>query len=230
MTAIARRQQHEIHHQDLAGDYIFPNLPGSHLGMDNPALQLVKSIMQVLSLDRNLNLSSRQLRANLLALFDVREFSAAAAFANPSASFVVKNIVCDDCCAVREMDLCRDADVIPPAITDDTGSANNLPKVLPKWRCGTCNAELNRLVIEERLVSRIQALLAQWVTQDLKCVKCKRLRVNEFMEHCACAGEWVGTAVSREEILKRLEVAGNVARWYNLGMLEEVVKESLEGV
>jgi DNA polymerase epsilon subunit 1 len=230
VTAIARRQQHEIHHQDLAGDYIFPSLPGSHLELDNPALQLVKSIMQVLSLDRTLNLSSRQLRANLLALFDVREFSAAAAFANPSASFVVKNIVCDDCCAVRDMDLCRDADILPPPVVDEVGSANNLPKVLPKWRCGTCNAELNRLVIEERLVGRIQALFAQWVTQDLKCVKCKRLRVNEFMEHCACAGEWVGTAVSKGEILRRLDVAGNVARWYNLGMLEEVVKEALEGV
>lgn len=230
ITALVRRQQHEILHPDLAADYIFPVLPGSHLKLDNPALQLVKSIMQVISLDRALNLSARQLRANLLALFDVREFSAQAAFSNPSSSFVVKNIVCEECCAVRDLDLCRDADVLPPPTAPHTDANGNTPKILPKWRCGTCNAELNRLVIEERLVSRIQSLLTQWVTQDLKCAKCKRLRANEFMEHCACAGDWVGTGISREDVVRRLEVAGNVARWYNLGMLEEVVKEAVAGI
>jgi DNA polymerase epsilon subunit 1 len=232
VSALVRRQQHEILHPDLAADYVFPELPGGHLKLENPALQLVKSIMQVLSLDRTLNLSARQLRANLLALFDVREFSAAAAFANPSASFVVKNIVCDECCAVRDLDLCRDADVLPPANAPENGQAASslTANVLPKWRCGTCGAELNRLLIEERLVGRIQLMLTQWVTQDLKCAKCKRLRVNEFMEHCACAGEWMGTALSRDEVVRRLDVAGNVARWYNLGMLEEVVREAQMGL
>jgi DNA polymerase epsilon subunit 1 len=230
ISALVRRQQHEILHPDLAADYIFPELPGSHLKLENPALQLVKSIMQVLSLDRTLNLSARQLRSNLLALFDVREFSATAAFSNPSATFVVKNIVCDECCAVRDLDLCRDADVLPPTNTTENQATSHIPKVLPKWRCGTCDAELNRLLIEERLVGRIQAMLTQWVTQDLKCAKCKRLRVNEFMEHCACAGEWIGTSLTRDEVLKRLEVAGNVAKWYTLGMLEEVVREAQMGM
>jgi hypothetical protein len=40
----------------------------------------------------------------------------------------------------------------------------------------------------------------------------------------------MGTALSRDEVVRRLDVAGNVARWYNLGMLEEVVREAQMGL
>ena len=48
------------------------------------------------------------------------------------------------------------------------------------------------------------------------------------MEHCACAGEWVSTQ-KREEIRSRLKVYGNVARFFQLVMLEAVVTECVEG-
>jgi DNA polymerase epsilon subunit 1 len=71
-------------------------------------------------------------------------------------------------------------------------------------------------------------MVLEWCTQDLKCGKCKRLRSNEFMEHCACAGEWVGTK-NKQETRKRMKVYGNVAGFYSLGMLGAVVEECLEG-
>ena len=80
---LIRRQHNEMLHPTLAADYAFPDLPGSHLPLENPALQLVKSVMQVISLDRALNLSARRLRKDLLAQFDVREFSPAASFRQP---------------------------------------------------------------------------------------------------------------------------------------------------
>jgi DNA polymerase epsilon subunit 1 len=239
---LVRRQHNEMLHPTLAVDYAFPDLPGSHLKLENPALQLVKSVMQVVSLDRALNLSARRLRKDLLALFDVREFSAAAAFANPSASLPLRDVVCDDCCAVRDLDLCRDADILPPptastaTATAAAGGRSNPPAVLPRWRCTACAAPLDRARLEARLVARAQRLVAAWCVQDLRCVKCKRLRVNEFMEHCACAGAWEGAAVaeagvgSREEVGARLRVMGKVARWYGLGMLEGVVEELLSGL
>jgi len=46
--------------------------------------------------------------------------------------------------------------------------------------------------------------------------------VNEFMEHCACSGEWVGT-VRREDVVGKLEVMGRVAAFYGLRMLGDVV-------
>lgn len=235
IATLYRRQQTELMHPDLAADYAFPSLPGSHISMANanPTLQLVKSLCQVLSLDRNINLQARQLRAELLRLFEVREFSEAAAFRNPSASCVLRGLVCDECCAVRDLDLCRDADVLPPPPSSSSSSSaaagDEQQKIAPRWKCETCNAAFDKLRIEEKLVARVQRFVVAWTTQDLKCGKCGRLRSNEFMEHCACAGEWVGT-VKREEVMGEVSVLKTVAEWYGLGMLEEVCKEVLEGV
>jgi DNA polymerase epsilon subunit 1 len=235
VSALARRQQNEILHPELAGDYVFPDLPGSHLPLENPTLQLVKSIMQVLSLDRSLNISARQLRAQLLSIFDIREFSAAASFANPSASLVIQHLVCNECCAVRDLDLCRDADILPPAAAAaqlaaagdaDPSALVRAQSLLPAWRCQQCNSSLDRLAVEQTLVTRIQRDMVMWATQDLKCSKCSRVRANEFMEHCACAGEWVGAGITDAEVKGRLKVMDKVARWYGMGMLAEVVKEA----
>ena len=52
-------------------------------------LELVKALMQIVSLSKPLQLEARLLRKELLGLFDVREFSEAARYANPSASLSV---------------------------------------------------------------------------------------------------------------------------------------------
>jgi DNA polymerase epsilon subunit 1 len=225
ISALLRRQHTEILHPELAGDYAFPSLPGSHLNLSNPALQLVKSLCQVLSLDRAISLEARLLRKELLNLFEIREFSADAAFANPSASLVV-GVVCDECTSSQDLDLCRDASLLP-ATAD---AASDAPAVLPKWKCDNalCQAPYDRLAIEERLVSDLQRLVLEWASQDLKCAKCKRLRSNDFMEHCACAGEWVATK-DRGEVRRKMGVYARVAEFYGLKMVEGVVEECLEG-
>lgn len=224
ISTLLRRQHTEMLHPELAADYEFPQLPGSHLKMQNPTLQLVKSIMQVLSLDRAISLEARMLRKDLLNLFDIREFSAEATFANPSATLVVRGVICDECTSSCDLDLCRDASLLPPVIP--TGADAAPPP--SKWKCDNCESPYDKLRIEERLVSEIQKTVLEWCSQDLKCSKCSRLRSNEFMEHCACAGEWVGTK-KREDVKKRLNVYNSVAEFYGLKMLEAVAQECLEG-
>jgi len=226
VSSFLRRQHTELLHPDLASDYVFPQLPGSHLPLTNPVLQLVKSLTQVLSLDKTITLEARLLRKELLTLFDIREFSAEATFANPSASLCVRGLVCDECTAVRDLDLCRAAELLPPPAPPSDSANPNPP--LPKWKCENCQTPYDRLRIEEHLVTDVQKMIVEWCTQDLKCGKCSRLRTNEFMEHCACAGEWVSTQ-KREEIRSRLKVYGNVARFFQLVMLEAVVTECVEG-
>ena len=235
ISALLRRQQTEVLHAELEADWQFPSLPGSQLtNLSNPVLQLVKSITQVLSLDKGLNLSARQLRAQLLNLFEIREFSAAASFQNPSASVAIPSLVCEECCSVRDLDLCRDADILPPSSAIATGVDNAVAAqqlaAQTKWRCLTCNSPFDRLRIEEKLVARVQSYILSWVSQDLKCAKCSRLRgSNEFAEHCGCSGVWV-CSVDREAIVKRLSELRRVATWYGMGMLERCVKEVEEGI
>ncbi|KAI4633381.1 DNA polymerase epsilon catalytic subunit [Alternaria sp. BMP 0032] len=222
MNVFAKKQHAEVLDPLFASDYVFPELPGSHLKLTNPVLQLVKSIMQVLSLDRAISLEARALRKELLNLFDIREFSAEASFTNPSAALVVRGVICDDCTSSRDLDLCRDSSLLPVILPDSDAAP-----VLPKWKCDNCESTYDKRRIEEQLVGEVQKMVLEWCTQDLKCGKCKRLRSNEFMEHCACAGEWVATK-NKQEIKRKMNVYGNVARFYTLGMLEAVVEECLE--
>ena len=214
------RRQHAEMRSELASSWIFPQLPGSHLNLQNPVLQLVKSILQVFSLDRAITLEVRLLRKELLNLFEIREFSAEASFQNPSSSLMVRGVICEECTASRDIDLCRDSAFLPAP--DAEGAAPS------KWKCDNCESAYDKLRVEERLVADVQKLVLEWSVQDFKCGKCSRLRSNEFMEHCACAGEWVATK-SKGEVKKKLDVYASVGGYYGLKMLEAVVEECLQG-
>jgi DNA polymerase epsilon subunit 1 len=218
---LIKRQRLEAAHEELVQDWSFPTLPGSHLTPRNAVLELVKALMQVLSLDKTITLEARLLRKELLQLFEIREFSSDGAFINPSSSLSLKQINCPECCVPRDIDLCKDSDLMVTA----EGTAQSLLVA----KCENCNAVFDRLQIEERLLADIQKMGVLWMTQDLKCKKCARIRTNDFMDHCACAGEWMPT-VNKEELLKQLRVYGGVAAFYGLRMLEGVVKAVKDGL
>ncbi|KAL2356264.1 hypothetical protein BJ546DRAFT_596580 [Cryomyces antarcticus] len=227
LAALMKRQHNELMHADLAPDWAFPSLPGSHLKLTNPALQLVKSVMQVLSLDKTITLEARLLRKELLQLFDIREFSPDGTFANPSTSLCIRQLVCPECTIPRDLDLCRDSDLLPPPALLQPATGAIAP--LPQWKCPNCDSAYDKLAIEERLLAEVEKAVVEWATQDLKCAKCRRVRVNDFMEHCSCAGEWVGT-IKREELVRRMGVWRRAAAFYGFTMLENVVREAGEGL
>jgi DNA polymerase epsilon subunit 1 len=223
---LIRRQHEEMLHPELQSDWTFPVHAGGSLqsrgsrNSPNPVLELVKALMQVLSLSKPLQLETRLLRKDLLALFEVREFSDEARFENPSASLVFENLICDTCTMTRDLDLCRDEDVLPSMPGPEGEKAADKP-----WRCPSCSSEYNRIALEEQLIARIQALILKWQIQDLRCRKCGILQgdVGMFGEHCTCCGVWEGT-VQRSEIKKTLGVMERVAHAYELKMLDRVVQ------
>ncbi|KAL2197482.1 hypothetical protein P885DRAFT_77165 [Corynascus similis CBS 632.67] len=130
ITALITTQKRELLHPELAADYSFPTLPGSHLAHLTPlktakttpasstvnlVLELVKSLMQILSLDKNITLEARLLRKELLALFDIREFARQGTFVNPSETLRLAQLSCDNCTMARDLDLCRDEEALGPA-------------------------------------------------------------------------------------------------------------------
>ncbi|KAJ5290335.1 uncharacterized protein N7443_010588 [Penicillium atrosanguineum] len=222
ISGLIRRQRDEMLHPELASDYAFPVLPGvlvdPHGDKRNPALELVKLLMQVLSLSKTTTLESRLLRRELLALFEVREFSKEGRFENPSASLKLPELTCNACCLIRDLDLCRDEDVLP-----DPGDTSKTPK---PWRCPFCQTEYDRLAQEEILIGQAHGLVVEWQTQDLKCSKCSGLKISEFMEHCSCSGAWAPT-VDLKETEKKLRVLQSAAKFHSLQLLEGVVESVL---
>lgn len=230
MLTLLSRHRSELAHPTFVADHSFPLLPGSHLNLQNthPVFQLVISIMHVYCLDRKIQMEARLLRRELLAIFEIKEFSPLAQFENPSSSLKLEQLICENCTMTRDLDLCRDEDILPPPQYHDNPSARTeAPQ--RAWTCPTCSHEYNRLAIEEMLIARVQKMLVEWQTQDLKCRKCQKLRVNDFMDHCGCGGEWTGT-VDREGVVKDLRVLERVAGGYEMRMLEGVVGDVLAGI
>ncbi|KAI4151633.1 MAG: hypothetical protein LQ340_003390 [Diploschistes diacapsis] len=225
----------------LAPDHAYPALPGSHLDLTSthPVLHLTKSLMHVFGLDRSLNLAVRSLRKDLLALFDVREFSAAGRFEDPSRRLSLE-WSCAECTLVRELELCRDEDLLPLSAEAAGGAETTLATAaggaigggMPReWRCQYCAHPLPRNAIEEHLISEVQAMVVAWATQDFKCGKCGGVRVEacDFMEHCPCSGIWVPT-VKMAGVKERLGVLDAVSQVHGMRMLAGVVANVLEGI
>ena len=227
IVTLLSRYRSELAHPTLATDHEFPLLPGSHLNLRSihPVLQLVVSIMHVFSLDRTIQIEARLLRKELLALFEIKEFSPEARFENPSSSLKLDQLICENCTMTRDLDLCRDEDILPPPQFPNHPSAATEGSQRA-WLCPTCSHEYNRLAIEEMLIAQVQRTLVEWQTQDLKCKKCRRLRVNDFMDHCGCSGEWIGT-VDQDSAVQDLKILERVANAYGMRMLEGVVREVL---
>lgn len=226
ISGLIRRQRDELLHPELASDYVFPELPGVLVDPNddrrNPALELVKLLMQVLSLSKQTAFETRLLRRELLALFEVREFSKEGRFENPSASLKLPELTCNACCLIRDLDLCRDGDILP-----EPGASGG--RIVKPWRCPFCQTEYDRLAQEEILIGQVQGLVVAWQTQDLKCGKCGGLKVSEFMEHCSCSGPWEAT-VNRKEVEKKLRVLASAAKFHGLKLLEGVAEEVLQRV
>jgi DNA polymerase epsilon subunit 1 len=227
ITSLIRRQRDELLHPELASDWSFPSLPGGTLDTPNrnPVLELVKALMQVLSLSKPLQLETRLLRKELLALFDVREFSAEARYENPSKSLKLEQVSCESCTMTRDLDLCRDEDLLPSPAEPDGEAAES-----KAWKCKACGADFSRLVLEEELIARVQRWVLEGQMQDVRCVKCGVLQSDTtvFMEHCTCGGSWEGT-VDRKVLRERIEITERVADAHQLRMLEAFL-ESIRGI
>ncbi|KAL1959793.1 hypothetical protein VTO42DRAFT_938 [Malbranchea cinnamomea] len=225
IAGLIRRQRDEMLHPELASDYLFPNLPGAFLEKGsreaNPTLELVKTLIQVLSLSKHTLLEVRILRRELLAMFDIREFSDEGKYESPSSSLKLSQVICNHCTMTRDLDLCRDSDLLPEEGAQSSGASTR------PWCCLYCGSEYDKLALEERMIGEVEGMVVAWHTQDLKCSKCGRLNMSEFMEHCSCGGSWAGT-MDRRAVEKKLQVFKSVAEFYGLHMLMTVTNGVLE--
>lgn len=84
----------------------------AHLGskprMDFPALDFVKSVCKVLSLNASTEKEVDKLNANMLRLIGVREFDDEAIWTDPCRTVVLNEVVCKICSHCRDVDLCKD--------------------------------------------------------------------------------------------------------------------------
>ncbi|XP_040208047.1 DNA polymerase epsilon catalytic subunit A [Rana temporaria] len=189
---------------------MFPVLPGSHLLLNNPALEFIKYVCEVLSLDSNITNQVNKLKRDLLRLIDVGEFSEFAQFRDPCRSYILPEIICRNCNFCRDLDLCKD-----PLISQD-GS------VLPQWVCSNCQTEYDSDNIEMSLVEALQKKMMAFMLQDLVCLKCKGVKEANMPVYCTCAGDFSFT-ISVKTLMEQVNAFRNIAQHYQMQHLLETI-------
>uniref|UniRef100_F6ZFB6 DNA polymerase epsilon catalytic subunit n=1 Tax=Ornithorhynchus anatinus TaxID=9258 RepID=F6ZFB6_ORNAN len=194
---------------------MFPRLPGSHLPLNNPALEFIKYVCKVLSLDTNITNQVNKLNRDLLRLVDVGEFSEEAQFRDPCRSYVLPEVICRSCNFCRDLDLCKD-----PSVSQD-GS------VLPQWLCSNCQAAYDTDHIEMALVEVLQKKLMAFSLQDLVCLKCKGVKEANMPIYCSCAGDFSLT-IPTKAFVEQITIFRNIAQHYAMSYLLETIEWLLQ--
>ena len=222
-SALGRRLLRVVADADAAlgahdGDaaHAFPELVGSHLSSEqlgSPALALTRAVCEAMSLDRRLSGEVAALRRNMLRLARTREFSSAAAFLDPCATFVLRGVVCGGCGAAADLDLCRD-----PALTR-AGC----------WRCGACGCRVDAAGVEARLLDAVGATAAAFATQDLRCVRCRGVACGHLTRACDQCGGGLELTKPPSSVTSALRTLRRVARFHGFELLDEAASWLLQG-
>jgi DNA polymerase epsilon subunit 1 len=191
----------------------FPVLPGSHLTLTDPAVELTKFACAVFALARSFENEVGLLTRNALELVGVKAFGEEAAFRNPCAPLRLSGVPCRHCDALRDFDFCRDADLLPRSGGGDGGGEGR-----PRWVCARCGAEHDRTAVEFELIERVHALERAAAQQDLRCSRCAQVRSDHVARVHDCGGSFNNT-VNRTDVRRTLRTMVNVAIVHDLGRL-----------
>jgi len=172
-----------------------------------PALEFVKSICKVLSLDTNVTEQVNKLRRDLLKLLNVGEFSAQALWKDPCVSYVLPEVICRACNHCRNIDLCKD-----PHKSTENG--------VRSWLCPVCNTKYASSEIEHLLLALVQNSSMGYVLQDTVCDRCHNIKQPNMSQYCTCGGRFA-TLVKRPDFSQKLCIFRGIAKLYGMPLLEE---------
>ncbi|GAA5795942.1 hypothetical protein HPULCUR_001307 [Helicostylum pulchrum] len=210
VSALVRRQEEQNHNHDE--DMVFPQLAGSHLEMDNPALEYVKSVCAVLNLDSRIEDEVRILKRSALELVGgLSDFSEVAQFRNPCEYFKLTEVICVYCNYTADLDFCRDSELMP------------MKGQVQPWRCKGCHSEYDKYFIEERMITQIQRWVTAYQLQDLRCHRCHTVKKENLMLQCDKCGTQYSNTLSKPELERKIKVFKNVAHEQQLVALSEAV-------
>jgi DNA polymerase epsilon subunit 1 len=186
-------------------EHEWPERMGSQLVNTNPWLAFVKITCHALGLESQIEDDINILRKNLLRILRVSDFASEAEYGEPWSQVVIPEIVCKSCLYCRDVDLCSD-----PYISDG------------KWCCPFCHSPLNSSYFEQRLITLVQKDLNSYLSQDLRCIRCKHNQVGYLSRHCTCSGKFVNTR-SRETLEHKLKSFSQVAHHYKFQTLSHMI-------
>ncbi|GAB6019923.1 hypothetical protein CHUAL_001454 [Chamberlinius hualienensis] len=176
----------------------------------NPALELVKAMCKILSLDPFISEQVIKLRRDLLRLIGIGEFSPESTWKDPCLSYILPEVICQECNHCRDLDLCRDA-----INFHDAGEGLF-------WQCPMCQEKYQTSEIQALMITCIHKKSMSHTLQDLKCMRCQQIKFDHMSTRCQCGGSYANVQ-SNTEFSQMLTIFSNIAEKADMPVLEEVV-------
>ncbi|XP_037818567.1 DNA polymerase epsilon catalytic subunit 1 [Lucilia sericata] len=214
MQSLAERKTTQQAIKDIshaAFDFIIKLHKNYGKGKHSPGLDLIRTLIKVLSVDKGLLEDINELRRNMLRLVGVGEFSDLAEWKDPCDSYTISEVICKACNHCRDLDLCKDKH---RAMKDG----------IPVWLCAQCFVAYDNEEIEMRIIDVVQRKLMSYVLQDLRCTRCNEIKRENLAQFCTCAGEFV-PLISGREIDQLLRTFRKVAEYHKMDLLQETVHQ-----
>lgn len=190
-----------------AYDTVMKLVQGFGRHQEGPAVEFIKVLCKILTVDSSIAEQLDSLRKNMLRLVGLGEFSEKAVWKDAGTSFILSEMICQACNLCRSVDLLKDKH---RAIKDGH----------PVWYCAQCGVNYDTEEIEKRLFDALNRKLMSYTLQDLQCVRCQQIKQDNIMEYCACAGTYK-TLIQPEEIRRLVKTFNNVADEYSMVLLKE---------
>lgn len=192
----------------------FPDVPTSIVSSAthrrNPALEFVRTLCHIMSLDAAGTEDVGNLRRSLLRLLGVREFAKESQFVDPSLPVPLHDAVCSYCNTVVDLDLARDARLWG----DDKEGKDGA------WACEVCGHPYDVNQLELDLVRVLQKAYAAYQVQDLTCVRCRMAKRENMLTHCACSGAEFQLTISQTAFKQQIRAMKSVAEFHSFELLK----------
>ncbi|XP_011498886.1 PREDICTED: DNA polymerase epsilon catalytic subunit A, partial [Ceratosolen solmsi marchali] len=181
----------------------------------NPALELSKTTCKILSLDSQIKDEVADLHRNLLRLINVGCFSDKAEWKDTCVSFILPEVLCENCNHIRYIDLCKDS-------YQDVEENNR-----HIWKCPQCELAYDNDQIEFALIDILNRKSIGYVLQDLQCLKCGEVKQDNVSQHCSCSGCFK-TLIAREKLLRTLKIFCSISSKCQMSILAESIEFMLK--
>ncbi|XP_067207203.1 DNA polymerase epsilon catalytic subunit 1 isoform X2 [Linepithema humile] len=189
----------------------YPNLDmgGKESIKINPALELIKAICKVLSLDKVVEHEVFDLKANLLRLIGVGSYGDNVEWKEPCISLILPEIICKACNHTRDIDLCKDQHY-------------TIENNRHMWKCPFCDTSYDNTEIEFLLIDKLNRKSMGYILQDQQCRKCKEIKRENMNLLCSCSGEY-DNLIPYDEITTFTNICKSIANKCKMNLLAEIV-------
>eukprot|EP01017_Pseudomicrothorax_dubius_P031874 TRINITY_DN4116_c0_g2_i10.p1 TRINITY_DN4116_c0_g2~~TRINITY_DN4116_c0_g2_i10.p1 ORF type:complete len:177 (-),score=46.80 TRINITY_DN4116_c0_g2_i10:125-655(-) len=125
------------------------------------------------SLDEHITDEVHKMKKNTFKILGVTDFAAETTFREPCLTLVLRDLVCEQCFYIADLDIFRQRDALGK-----------------QWLCPSCSQPYDKRYVETRLVQHLSEELISLNVQDLYCRRCKMIREDALASNCACGGEY----------------------------------------